>query len=62
VVAFCAECLDVGAGGLGDLQPVQREQRDQGVLGRGAEPSGNQQRADFVAVQAGGTMASGLSS
>jgi len=43
--------LDVGAGGFGDPQPVQREQRDQRMLGRRAEPRGNQQGAELVAVQ-----------
>ncbi len=44
----------VSAGGLGHAQPVEGEQRDQGVLGGGAEPGGDEQGADFVAVQAGG--------
>ena len=52
--AFEAERFDVGAGGFGDPQPVQREQRDQRVLGRWAEPGGDEQGADLVAVQAGG--------
>ncbi len=43
--------LDVGAGGFGDAQPVQREQRDQRMLERWAEPGGDQQRAELVAVQ-----------
>jgi len=34
VAAFQAHGLDVGAGSLRHSQPVQREQRDQGVLGR----------------------------
>ena len=51
---FGAEGFDVGAGGLGHPQPVQGEQGDQRVLGRGTEPGGGEQRADFVAVQAGG--------
>ncbi|MGH3289095.1 MAG: hypothetical protein ACRDPD_31220 [Streptosporangiaceae bacterium] len=36
--ALHAQVLDVGAGGLGDPQPVQREQGDQRVLGRRAKP------------------------
>jgi len=45
VSAFGAEGLDVGASSLGDPQPVQGEQGDQGVLGWGAETGGDQQRA-----------------
>ena len=52
--ALQAQVLDVGAGGLRDPQPVQREQRDQRVLGRRAEPGGDQQRAELVAVQRDG--------
>jgi hypothetical protein len=37
-----AEGLDVGADRLGDPQAVQREERDEGVLGRGAEAGGDQ--------------------
>ena len=54
VAAFGAEGFDVGAGGLGCPQPVEVEQGDQRVFGGGAEPGGDQQRADLVAVQAGG--------
>ena len=39
VAAFQAQLLDVGAGGLGDSQPVQREQGDQRMLGRRASPA-----------------------
>jgi hypothetical protein len=42
VAAFQIEVLDVGAGGLGDPQPVQREQRDQRMLCRRPEPGGYQ--------------------
>jgi hypothetical protein len=38
VAAFQVEVLDVGAGGLGDPQPVQREQRDQRMLCGRPEP------------------------
>jgi hypothetical protein len=38
VAAFQTEVLNVGAGGLGDPQPVQREQRDQPMLCRRPEP------------------------
>ena len=51
VPALQAQVLDVGAGGFGDAQPVQREQRDQRMLERWAEPGGDQQRAELVAVQ-----------
>ena len=46
--------LDVRAGGLGHPQPVQGQQGDQRVLRRRAEPGGDQQRAEFVAVQRDG--------
>jgi hypothetical protein len=41
-----------GAGGFEDPQTVQRQQRDQRVLGRVAQAGGDQQRAEFVAVEA----------
>ena len=49
-----AQVLDVGAGGLGDPKPVERKQGDQRMLGRRAEPCGNQQGAELVAVQGDG--------
>jgi len=51
VPALYAQVLDVGAGGLGDPQPVQREQRDQRMLERRSQPRGDRQRAELVAVQ-----------
>ena len=54
MAAFGAQSLDVRAGCLGHAQPVQCEQRDQRMLGRGAEPCRDEQGADLVAVQAGG--------
>ena len=54
VAALQIEVLDVGAGGVGDPQPVQREQRDQRVLCRRREPGGYQWRAELVAVERGG--------
>jgi hypothetical protein len=54
VPALEAHVLDVGAGGLGDPQPVQREQRDQRVPGRRPEPGRHQQGAELVAVQGDG--------
>src|ERR1017187_1784802 len=53
VAALDAEGLDVRAGGLGDPQAVDGQQGDQGMLGGRAEPGGDQQCADLVAVQAG---------
>ena len=54
VAGFQIEVLNVGAGGLGDSQPVRREQRDQRVLCRRPEPGGYQWRAELVAVERGG--------
>jgi hypothetical protein len=54
VPAFQAQVLDVGTGCFGDPQPVQCEQGDQRMLGRRAEPGGDQQGAEFVAVQGHG--------
>jgi hypothetical protein len=41
VTAFQSQLLDVRAGRLGDSQPVEREQRDEGVLGGRAESGGD---------------------
>ena len=54
VAALEAQVLDVSAGGLGDPQPVQGEQRDQRMLRGRAEPGGDQQGAELVAVQRDG--------
>jgi hypothetical protein len=54
VPAFQAQGLDIGAGGLRDAQPVEGEQGDQRMLAGRPEPGGDQQSAEFVAVQAGG--------
>jgi hypothetical protein len=54
VAALEPEMLDVRAGRLRHPQPVEREQRDQGVLGGRPEPGGDQQGAELVAVQGGG--------
>jgi hypothetical protein len=51
VSALQAEMLDVRAGGLRHRQPVQCEQGNQRVLGRRAEPGGDEQSAELVAVQ-----------
>ena len=52
--AFQAQLLDVRAGGLGDPQPVPREQRDQRVLARRTKPGGDQQGAELIAIQCDG--------
>ena len=54
VPAFQAPLLDIGAGGLGDPRAVQREQGNQRMLGRRAEPGSDQQGAQLGAVQGGG--------
>jgi hypothetical protein len=54
VPALQAQLLDLRAGGLGDPQPVQREQRDQRVLARRTKPGSDQQGAELVAVQGDG--------
>ena len=52
--AFEAQGLDIGAGGFGDAEPVESQQGDQRMLGGRAEPRGDQQSAELVAVQADG--------
>ena len=54
VTAFQAESFDVGTDRFRHPQPVQRQQRDQGVIASAGEPGRDQHRADLVAVQAGG--------
>jgi hypothetical protein len=54
VPALQAYRLDVRAGGLRHPQPVECEQGDHGVLGRGTEPRSDQQRTELVAVQPSG--------
>jgi hypothetical protein len=51
VAAFHAHVLDVRAGRLRHAQPVQRQQRDQRMLGGRPEPGGDQEGAELVAVQ-----------
>jgi hypothetical protein len=48
------QVLDVGAGGFGDPQPVQGEQRDQRMIAWRAEPGGDEQRAELIAIQRDG--------
>ena len=54
VAAFQTQVLDVRSGRLRHAQAVELEQRDQRVPGGRAETSGDQQRADLVAIQGGG--------
>ena len=54
VASLQAQRLDVGAKRFGDPQPIEGQERDESVLGRGAEPGDDQQRAHFVAVEADG--------
>jgi len=54
VSAFDAERLDVGVCSFGDAEPVEGQQGDQRVFRRRSEPGGDQERAELVAVQAGG--------
>jgi hypothetical protein len=54
VAALNAQGLDISPSGFGDPQPVQREKRDQRMLARRAQPGGDQERAELVAVKAGG--------
>ena len=49
-----AQRLDIRTGRFRDSQPVQREQRDQGVLGSRPEPGGYEQGAALVAVKPSG--------
>ena len=52
--ALKAQVLDIGAGSLGHAQAVEREQGDQRMPGRRAEPSSHQQGAELVTVQRDG--------
>jgi hypothetical protein len=57
VAAFGAQGLDTGAGGFGDPQPVQGEQRDQSMLWRRPKTElGEMLVAELVAVQPGGVL------
>ena len=51
--ALEAERVDVGADRFGDAQPVQREQRDQGVIARRGQSGGDEDGAELVAVEVG---------
>ena len=54
VAAFHTQGLNFRAGGLRDPQPVQRQQRDQRMLGHWSQSGRDQQGAHLVAVQSGG--------
>jgi hypothetical protein len=53
VAALESEGFDVGADRLGDPQPIRCQQRDQDVVTDRAQPSGDQDGAEFVAVEVG---------
>jgi hypothetical protein len=53
VPALHPQRLDIGAGCLGDAQPVEGQQGDQRVLRGRAEPGGDQQCAELASVQPG---------
>jgi hypothetical protein len=48
------ERLDIGVRSFRDAQPVEGQQGDQRVFRRRAEPGGDQDRAELVAVQSRG--------
>src|SRR5215469_16328544 len=50
VTALAAQVLNVRADSLGHPQPVQGQQRYQRVLSRRAEPGGDEEGTDLVAV------------
>lgn len=52
--AFEAEVFDVGAQGFGDTQPVEREQRRQGVVATTGQPGLDQERPELVAIKPDG--------
>jgi hypothetical protein len=54
VSAVDVEVVDVGAEGFGDAQPVQREQASECVVAAAAESGLDEERAEFVAIQAEG--------
>ena len=54
VSAFQAESFDVGADRFGDPQPVKCQQRDQGVFAGTRQASGDEHRAELVAIETGG--------
>jgi hypothetical protein len=51
---FEAECLDIGTGRLRDSQSVEREQREDGVIGGRSKAGSHKESSDLVAVEPGG--------
>jgi hypothetical protein len=51
VTALETELFDVSTDRFGDAKPVQREQRDRGVITGSGESGGDEHCADLVAVQ-----------
>jgi hypothetical protein len=49
-----AELLDGGPDGLGDPQPVEREERTQGVVPRRGHAGGDEEGSELVTVEADG--------
>ena len=54
VPAFRPQVLNAGVQRLGDTQPVQSEQKRQGVVAASSESGLDQEHAEFDAIQAGG--------
>lgn len=54
VAALETERFDVGAERFGHAQPVDRQQADERMLACRRQSGGDEQRADLVAVEAGG--------
>jgi hypothetical protein len=50
--ALQAQRVDISAEGLGDTQPIQRQQRHQRVVWCRGQTRGDEQRPEFVAIQA----------
>lgn len=53
VTSLQSQRVDVGAERLGDAQPIQCQQRHQGVISWRGQPRGDEQRSELVAIQAG---------
>ena len=53
MTAFETEELDIGTDRLGHPEPVQREQRDQGVVAGTGQSGSDEHRPDLVTVEAG---------
>ena len=53
MAALQAERFDVGTDRLGHSQPIQRQQRHQGVIAGRAHTGGDEDGAELVAVEVG---------